>query len=70
MATKVKQGDGDISFLVSGLLMKDVQVTIIKSFKCNQSIWLRIKIVTGIDLHVGCVCMSLKVILSIYVRIV
>ena len=30
-------------------------VTIIKNVKCNETIWLRI--VSGIDLHVGCVYM-------------
>ena len=32
-------------------------VTIIKNIKCNETIWSRIKIVSGIDLYVGCVCM-------------
>ena len=31
--------------------------TIIKNLKFNETIWLRIKIVSGVDLYVGCVYM-------------
>ena len=52
---KGKRGEGGVGFLVSELLMEDV--TIIKNVKCNETIWLRIKIVSGVDLYIGCVYM-------------
>ena len=52
---KGKRGEGGVGFLVSELLIDDV--TIIKDVKCNETIWLRIKIRSGVDLYIGCVYM-------------
>ena len=52
---KGKRGEGGVGFLVSELLMEDV--TIIKNVKCNETIWLRIKILSGVDLYIVCVYM-------------
>ena len=41
--------------MLSELLIEDV--TIIKNVKCKETIWLRIKNLSGIDLYVGCVYM-------------
>ena len=48
---KGKRGEGWVGFLVSELLME--HVTIIKNVKCNETIWLSIKIVSGVDLFIG-----------------
>ena len=31
------------------------EVKVIKSVKCNETVWLRVKITSGIDLYIGCV---------------
>ena len=51
---KGKQKEGGVGFLVSELLIK--KVTSIKNVQCNETIWLRIKILNGVDSYVGCVC--------------
>ena len=48
---KGKHGEGGVGFLVSELLLHDG--TIIKYVKCNETIWLRIKIRTSGDLYIG-----------------
>ena len=50
---KDKRGEGGVSFLVSEPLHNDV--TIIRKVKCNETIWLRIRIRQGVDLFNGCV---------------
>ena len=50
---KGKRGEGGVGFLVSEPLLDDV--TIIKKVKCNERIWLRIRIRKGADLYIGCV---------------
>ena len=50
---KGKRGEGGVGFLVSEPLLDDV--TIIKKVKCNETIWLRIRIRKGTDLYIGCV---------------
>ena len=50
---KGKRGEGGVGFLVSEPLLDDV--TIIKKVKCNETIWLRIRIRKGADLYIGCV---------------
>ena len=42
-----------MGILVSETLLDDV--TIIKNVKCSETIWLRIRIRTGVDLYIGCV---------------
>ena len=44
-----KRGEGGVGFLVSEPLLDDV--TIIKKVKCNQTIWLSIRIRKGADLY-------------------
>ena len=39
-----------------GILVKEpllVDVTIITNVNCNETIWLRFRIRTGVDLHIG-----------------
>ena len=52
---KGKRGEGGVGFLVSEFLIDDV--TIIKNVKCNETIWLRIRIRSSVDLYIGCVYM-------------
>ena len=50
---KGKRGEVGVGFLISEPLLDDV--TIIKKVKCNETIWLRIRIIKGVDLYIGCV---------------
>ena len=52
---KGRQGEGEISFLVGEILMEIVTIT--ENVKCKETIWLRIEIVSDVDLYVGCAYM-------------
>ena len=50
---KGKRGEGGVGFLVSEPLLDDV--TIMEGVGCNETFWLRVGIVEGSDLYIGCV---------------